>query len=338
MDRKDLTDGGITNADCDKNPSFCNYNTVYVKYCDGNSFSGARSDTVRVDDKELHFKGFFILEAVLTDLFANEGLDEATDVLVTGCSAGGLSAILHSDYIGSWFTDTVRYGVVPVSGMFQMQRSNVYGEPVMPLQMQTIFTLSNATSGVHQGCIDDLGNSWLCNIAPTVYNYIESPIFVLDSSIDLWQNGCIYTATTVDQDVPTEDVPNGKCATASNYEACGRNPADCSPEQMYSIIEYQSNFIESLTNAYTYKKSTNGVFIYECSTHCSGSSDDYYNIGVAGVKMNKAVNRWWQSLEPSSDSDSAGWWDWGITLEADNTDMYLPMLWRLDGTNPNTSC
>jgi len=31
-------------SSCLVNPDFCNYNKVYLKYCDGNSFSGNRED------------------------------------------------------------------------------------------------------------------------------------------------------------------------------------------------------------------------------------------------------------------------------------------------------
>jgi hypothetical protein len=269
---------GVTSDDCDLNPAFCDHTLVYIKYCDGDSFSGAREGVVTVGDKDLHFKGHYILEAVMLDLLQNYGLGDATDVVLTGCSAGGLSTFLHSDYVGSWFDETVKYGVVPVSGMFQMQANNVHDEPVMPEQMQSIFELANATAGVHQGCVaanTDPDELWKCNIAPTVYEHIESPIFILDSSIDSWQNGCIRTATRVDQSVPQDQVPNGNCGTAAGYEDCGGNPAACSPEQIYSVIEYQSAFVRTMTNADTFWKETNGAFIYECSTHCSGSNTNY---------------------------------------------------------------
>lgn len=33
-------------SDCDNNPDFCNFNRVYMAYCDGNSFSGNRDQPV----------------------------------------------------------------------------------------------------------------------------------------------------------------------------------------------------------------------------------------------------------------------------------------------------
>jgi len=74
--------GGITSSDCEVNPTFCDYNMVYLKYCDGNSFSGARDGSVTVEetDQDLFFRGSFILDAVIEDLVANEGMSEVEEV------------------------------------------------------------------------------------------------------------------------------------------------------------------------------------------------------------------------------------------------------------------
>lgn len=80
------------------NPSFYNWNIAFLRYCDGSSFSGGREGTVTVGDRELHFRGFAILNAMIDDLLAHRGLQGSTDVVVSGCSAGGLATFLHLDY------------------------------------------------------------------------------------------------------------------------------------------------------------------------------------------------------------------------------------------------
>jgi hypothetical protein len=45
--KRTSTMGGIMSADCTSNPDFCNYNRVHMAYCDGNSFSGNRTEPVR---------------------------------------------------------------------------------------------------------------------------------------------------------------------------------------------------------------------------------------------------------------------------------------------------
>jgi len=99
---------GLTSNDCDKNV-FCDFHLYFLKYCDGNSFSGTNSNsTVMIDGEEVkQFQcGHYIKEAFLNTITTNESynIKSATEVLLTGPSAGGLSAIRHSDFFRNYFS------------------------------------------------------------------------------------------------------------------------------------------------------------------------------------------------------------------------------------------
>jgi len=65
------------------------------RYCDGASFSGDKTEpfmyNTSTGTQPLYFRGRRVLDAVLDTLLAEHGLDQATDVLLSGGSAGGLS-------------------------------------------------------------------------------------------------------------------------------------------------------------------------------------------------------------------------------------------------------
>ena len=63
----------------------------------------------------LHFKGFPILNAVLNSLMA-KGLNKADEVILTGCSAGGLATYLHADYVASVIPKSAKYHAIPDAG------------------------------------------------------------------------------------------------------------------------------------------------------------------------------------------------------------------------------
>lgn len=50
---------------------------------------------------KLHFRGKRIAAAVLVDLLTQRGLTNASHVLVTGDSAGGVAAMNNADWIGN---------------------------------------------------------------------------------------------------------------------------------------------------------------------------------------------------------------------------------------------
>eukprot|EP00268_Persea_americana_P008973 TRINITY_DN13528_c0_g1_i1.p1 TRINITY_DN13528_c0_g1~~TRINITY_DN13528_c0_g1_i1.p1 ORF type:complete len:210 (+),score=42.15 TRINITY_DN13528_c0_g1_i1:242-871(+) len=76
------------------NPDFYNWNRIKVRYCDGSSFTG---DVEQVDPAtNLHFRGARVWLAIIDDLLA-KGMSKAENALLSGCSAGGLTSILHCD-------------------------------------------------------------------------------------------------------------------------------------------------------------------------------------------------------------------------------------------------
>eukprot|EP00483_Globobulimina_turgida_P011075 UN11096 len=92
-------DTDYLSTDEETNPLTFNWNTIYVKYCDGSCYSSNNQTVVKINnDLSLHFTGFRILEGVFDELM-NYGYGNASDLLLSGCSAGGLGTFLHMDYI-----------------------------------------------------------------------------------------------------------------------------------------------------------------------------------------------------------------------------------------------
>ena len=93
----DISKFGYISDDEAVNPHMYNWNTVYVPYCDGGVFGGSNSSKTIVDGTEIYFRGANIVNAVIEDLLENKNLKNATDLIITGDSAGGEAAFLHCD-------------------------------------------------------------------------------------------------------------------------------------------------------------------------------------------------------------------------------------------------
>ena len=72
---------------------------MLVVYCDGAYLSGSNSTPTVANGTRLHFRGRDILTAVLRELADVRGLRAATDVLLGGCSAGGIATFAHADWV-----------------------------------------------------------------------------------------------------------------------------------------------------------------------------------------------------------------------------------------------
>jgi len=285
-------------SDCSVNPDFCNANRVHMLYCDGNSFSGNRDSPVVVNGKPLYFRGKKIMDAVLQTLIRDHGLKSATDVLLTGCSAGGLSTYLHADYVHSQVRAAApgltRFKAAPISGFFLLH-DTVESKPVYADEMKYIFGLANSSCA---GCMNDAclashasGDQWRCNFAEESYAHIVTPIMALNSALDSWQTGCIYTA----EPVAHNSTANGNCAAAPGWGACSRDPESCDSSQIAVMNKYQSDFNSIMGQKVTYSKPGNGAFIHSCHTHCEAQGGQFNTFEVNGVSMQQAVSKWWKS-------------------------------------------
>ena len=311
--------GGITSSNCTVNPTFCHHNVIFIKYCDGASFTGSTSAG------GLHYRGLDILTALLADLKTKQGISDASEVLLTGGSAGGMSVFLHADRVRESLElrPDAKFGAVPLSGFF-LDRENVYDEPVFHGQAMGMYTLANSSGGVPRNCVaerpDDPAS---CIFSEHAFNSIESPIFVVDSTLDAYQIPCIMgrngTAST---------WANSSCGAARDYENCtkiwGDRPLDkyCSRTQMYTLIEYQGSFMRKISTKKAWTKLNNGAFLYQCFTHVAANYPSFNAFHIDGVSMQQAVTRWWESLG-KVDRDAV---------------VYTDGIWGLDGVSTNPTC
>jgi len=326
--------GGMLSPDCKVNPDFCNFNRVQLMYCDGNSFSGNRDAAVQVKGldgkvKPLYFRGRRILDETLKALAANFGLTKAANVLLTGCSAGGLATFLHTDYVHQQLSKATPamkvFKSAPISGFF-LNHATVENKPVYPIQMQYIFNLANSTNGLNDRCIAALKpeDRWQCNFAQFAYAYTESQIMPLNSALDSWQTACIFTSELVPGFPNQTTTANGICSAAAGWTSCSQNPEACSQDQIKAMNQYIEDYDRDTQGGSqgVYDKAGNGAFIHSCHTHCEAQDDTAFNkFAVNGVTMQQALSKWWKSAGTDPAKDHS----------------YQPCLYK-DGPSPPRQC
>lgn len=299
--------GGIMSSDCNSNPDLCNFNKVIMKYCDGSSFSGNADKPVVVNgldgkDKPLYFRGRRILDAVLETLVEQFGLADAETVHFTGCSAGGLSTYLHTDYANARLRDMApglkKFRASPISGFFPFH-NNIEGKPVYAQEMQYIFNLANSTHGVNDKCIAAMADAdkWKCISAEMSYAFTESPIFALNSALDSWSTNCILTPELVPSYPRQNTTANGNCEAVPGWKACTEQPSTCDSNQIGVMNQYITDFDAVMEKGATYTKAGNGAFIHSCHTHCEAQNAAWNTFAINGVTIQQAFSKWWNSVD-----------------------------------------
>ena len=97
---------------------FASWNRVDIPYCSQDLYSGTREST-SPETFGLYFSGHHIFEAVLQTLKTQYGLGAATEVILTGASAGGIGAWINTNSLVTSFVPAgCRVTVAPIAGMY----------------------------------------------------------------------------------------------------------------------------------------------------------------------------------------------------------------------------
>ena len=269
--------GGYFDVDPSNNPQMYNWNHVYMRYCDGGSFSGNNETVQPHKGKTLFWRGKRIREAIAEDLFANRGLDNATDVIVSGCSAGGLATFLHTD---QW-CDAVKASSggkcagLPDSGFFlDYQDPNVTCSPdsafaASDLLGNTVagdyhcglkwtYTIQNATAGINQDCVKahtEANTEWQCMFAEHSSEHIRAPLFAMQSQYDAWQTSFVE---------PWQTHP----------QILGNNITS----RIQSMLMKNNN--------------ESGAFLDSCWRHCG----EWNSIRIDGDLVSAAIQKWYDGI------------------------------------------
>jgi hypothetical protein len=178
-------------------PPFATATLVYALYCDGGSWAGDATEPVvtRVNASltlTLYYRGRRLLDALLTSLLAR-GLSDGTELLYAGCSAGGLTAYMHADYVAAKMPASVKT-VAMADAMFSIDTTDFHGDPVFPDIMAWVYSAMNCTASVNQGCLAANPNGTACMFGANTAPHVKTPLFVLNSKYDTWQAGGIIGA------------------------------------------------------------------------------------------------------------------------------------------------
>ncbi|KAL2517351.1 Pectin acetylesterase 7 [Abeliophyllum distichum] len=106
---------GILSKTHMNNPDFYNWNRVFVRYCDGSSFTGNVKEVNPATN--LYYRGARIFKVVVEDLL-DKGMKYASNAILTGCSAGGLATILNCDGFRALVPSASRVKCISDSGYF----------------------------------------------------------------------------------------------------------------------------------------------------------------------------------------------------------------------------
>ena len=274
---------GYMSSKADINPDMYNWNKVWALYCDGGSRAGNVDGPVAVGDDggQVYFRGAHILNATL-DSLASAGLTGAQVFVVTGESAGGLSAMLHMDFIRS------RFPGVNVVGMnycgFFVDLPDVAGTHGQAALWEWAFGAMDMrqSPSLSADCFEAYASEpWRCFLAPHLLPFVRTPLFVLHSLYDSWQ-------MTQTLQIPTGCAFEGSC---TQQERAAQQALHDAVLGNLSTLQAPSSY-----------------FLHSCVGHCEVGLNDFGWTGlvVKGTSLRDAFASWLQNQSAFLSETDAG--------------------------------
>ncbi|XP_058086943.1 pectin acetylesterase 8-like [Magnolia sinica] len=279
--QKQIPFSAILNNNEKFNPDFYNWNRVKIRYCDGSSFTG---DVERVDpNTNLHYRGARVWFAVMEDLL-KKGMKNAESALLSGCSAGGLAAILHCDNFHALLPIGAKVKCLSDAGYF-VNVKDISGKEYIQTYFNEIVTLHESTKNLPSSCTSKIKPN-MCFFPQYIVQQIRTPIFILNAAYDSWQIKNVLVPADVD---PTNAWYNCKIDIKS-----------CSSTQLTKIQVFRTEFLTAMVGLRT--SLANGMFINSCYAHCQSEAQKAWFGATSRVLANttiaKAVGNWFYDLSP----------------------------------------
>lgn len=264
---------GIMSASPADNPDFYNWNRVKIRYCDSASFAGDTFDK----GTGLYFRGQRIWEEAVQHLLSI-GMASADQVLLTGCSAGGLAAILHCDQFSAFFpgrTTTVK--CLADAGLF-LDAVDISGGRSLRSYYADIVYMQGVAQHLPPTCTDHL-DATSCFFPQNIIDGIKTPIFLLNAAYDVWQ---------IEESLaPNRADPKG------TWRACKFNRSACDASQMKFLQDFREQMVAAVSGFSG--SASNGLFINSCFSHCQSELPATWNgsPAIQNKGIAKSVGDWY---------------------------------------------
>ncbi|KAJ1431183.1 Pectinacetylesterase/NOTUM [Sesbania bispinosa] len=278
---KQIAFSGILNNQRMFNPDFYNWNRIKVRYCDGSSFTG---DVEAVNPvTKLHFRGARIFNAVIEDLLA-KGMKNARNAIISGCSAGGLTSVLHCDRFRALLPSGAKVKCLSDAGYFINARDVSGALHIEQYFSQVVATHGSARS-LAQSCTSRLSPG-LCFFPQHLVSQITTPIFFVNAAYDSWQIKNVLAPGVAD--------PHG------HWHNCKLDINNCSPYQLDLMQGFRTEFLRALT--VLRNSPSKGLFIDSCYAHCQTEMQETWfrsdSPMLGKTTIAKAVADWFYERRP----------------------------------------
>ncbi|KAG1355467.1 hypothetical protein COCNU_07G015790 [Cocos nucifera] len=191
----------------------------------------------------------------MEDLLAM-GMSKAKNALLSGCSAGGLTSMLHCDNFRALLPLGTRVKCLSDGGYF-INVKDIAGAEHIKAFFNDVVTTHGSAQNLPSSSTSRLTPS-MCFFPQNMVQQIRTPLFILNAAYDSWQIRNIL--------VPGVADPHG------TWHNCKLAIQQCSSPQLQIMQGFRTEFLNALAGFGS--SSSTGMFINSCYAHCQSEMQE----------------------------------------------------------------
>ncbi|GJR03709.1 pectin acetylesterase 8-like protein [Tanacetum coccineum] len=216
----------------------------------------------------------------------------ADNAILSGCSAGGLTSILHCDDFKALLPASTRVKCLADAGYFINTR-DLFGTRRLEAFYDEVVKTHGSAKNLPRSCTSKMKNtSSLCFFPENMIHEIKTPIFLTNAAYDSWQIKNALAPGVVD--------PHG------TWHNCKLNIKNCSSDLIEIMQEYRLDFLSAL-DGFLSVNSSRGMFINSCYAHCQTEIQETWFMSDSPMLSNKTIGRavgdWFYDRSPFQEID-----------------------------------
>lgn len=172
-------------SDSNSNPTFYNWNKVFLSYCDGRGYVGFNDEPIHHNNKKLYFRGYNNTLGALN--YVKNNFPKLTNVIISGISAGGLASFYYSNFISEYFhKDNLKVDIKSITDSGFMldvpnEKNTKYNFGIV---WKDLLDHTKPTLPPVLDCEEK--EKWKCFLPEYFYHKINIPVFILHSQYDTY--------------------------------------------------------------------------------------------------------------------------------------------------------
>eukprot|EP00730_Choanoeca_flexa_P001867 TRINITY_DN10817_c0_g1_i2.p1 TRINITY_DN10817_c0_g1~~TRINITY_DN10817_c0_g1_i2.p1 ORF type:complete len:826 (+),score=168.59 TRINITY_DN10817_c0_g1_i2:2-2479(+) len=279
----------------DLGPRFADFSQLFLRYCDGASFTGYRPEPVNVGNippeypytdptppnATVYVRGRANLEASIDYIKAHFIKDAPVEeVIVLGGSAGGLATIVHTDAIAKQLNAS-KVVAKPNAGFFL----DYDGEPCnQSISVNCNYTalhkimvnFHNSSGGLDASCVTATPQSdvYKCMLPVYATPFVQADMFFQQSKFDHWQ---------------LNEEAGLVCTTAQSYHPPWLNNVTCDKYESAAIAGYGEAFMDQIAEELSRPGQQRGFYLTSCIVH----GIDWHYASIDDVNLESAFAQWY---------------------------------------------